>query len=168
MNNLFVKKGDSVLVITGKDKGKISKVNGVNSKTGRIIVEGVNIVSKNKKARKAQEKSTIVKVESAIDSSNVMIVCPECKKATRVGHKIVDGHKVRICKICGASLDKAYVKAVKKADKKDAETKKVEKVTPREEAPVKIKKTSPKVSSKKVDEVSAKAKSVKKPAFRKV
>jgi large subunit ribosomal protein L24 len=168
MNNLFVKKSDTVLVIAGKDKGKIAKVSGVSNKSKRVLVEGVNIVSKNKKAKTAQEKSTIVKVEAPIDVSNVMIVCPQCKKATRVAHKIVNGHKVRICKHCGASLDKEFVKQVKKSKK--AEEKQALKDEPKKVAPKEEKK--PKVVTKKeerkVDEVGTKAKAVKKPAFRKV
>lgn len=169
MNNLFVKKGDAVLVIAGKDKGKTAKVNGVNSKSNRIIVEGVNVVSKNKKAKTAQEKSTIVKIEAPINASNVMVVCPSCKKATRVAHKEIDGQKVRVCKHCGASLDKEFVKQVKKSKK--TEEKKSTKTEVKEVAPIeevkKQKKTTAK-TTKKVEEVGTKAKTVKKPAFRKV
>lgn len=117
MNSINVKKGDNVLVIAGKDNGKVAKVVASNPKTNRVVVEGVNIVTKCKKARSAQEKSSIVKQEAPINASNVMIVCPSCEKATRVAHSEVDGKKVRVCKKCGASLE--VVKA-KKADKKVA------------------------------------------------
>lgn len=116
MNNITVKKGDNVLVIAGKDKGKVAKVVASNPKSNRVIVEGVNIISKCKKARTAQEKSTIVKKEAPINASNVMVVCPKCEKATRVAHAEVDGKKVRVCKKCNASLETAKVK---KADKKE-------------------------------------------------
>lgn len=121
MRKLSVKRGDTVLVIAGKDKDKRAKVLAVSPETGRVLVEGVAVVSKCKKARSAQEKSTIVKRESAIDASNVMVVCPKCGKATRVAHAIIDGKKARICKKCGASLDAEFVKDVKKADKKAKE-----------------------------------------------
>lgn len=116
MNNITVKKGDNVLVIAGKDKGKVAKVVASNPKSNRVIVEGVNIISKCKKARTAQEKSTIVKKEAPINASNVMVVCPKCEKATRVAHAEIDGKKVRVCKKCNASLETAKVK---KADKKE-------------------------------------------------
>ena len=117
MSKLSVKKGDMVLVIAGKDKNKRAKVLAVSPATSRVVVEGVNVVSKCKKARSAQEKSTIIKMEAPINASNVMVVCPECGKATRVAHKELDGKKVRVCKKCGASLDKEFVKEVKKASK---------------------------------------------------
>ena len=115
--SMTVKKGDNVVVITGKDKGKTGKVLEVFPENNRVLVDGINIVSKHKKARNQQEKSGIVKKPAAIDASNVMVVCPECGKTTRVYHKVVDGKKVRVCK-CGVSLDKAYVKATKKEAKK--------------------------------------------------
>ncbi len=131
MKNLNVKKNDTVVVITGKDAGKKGKVLEVNAKTNRVVVEGVNIVSRHTKARKAQEKSQIVKREAAIDVSNVMILCPKCGKATRVKHIIVDGKNVRACK-CGEILDKKFVKETEKkavkAEKPAAKkTEKVEK-----------------------------------------
>ena len=75
MAKLSVKKGDNVMVITGKDQGKVGKVLKVVPETGRIYVEGVNIISKSKKPRNAQEKGGIVKQEGTIDASNVMHVC---------------------------------------------------------------------------------------------
>ena len=117
MSKVSVKKGDTVLVIAGKDKDKRAKVLAVNPEKNKVLVEGVNIVSKCKKARTAQEKSEIIKMEAGIDASNVMVVCPECGKATRVAHAELDGKKVRVCKKCNASLDKAFVKEVKKANK---------------------------------------------------
>ncbi len=121
MKNLNVKTGDTVVVITGKDAGKQGKVLSVNPSENRIVVEGVNIVSRHQKARKAQEKSSIVKKEGSIDVSNVMVVCPTCGKATRVKHTVnEEGKNVRICK-CGAALDKKFVKDAKKAKKQASE-----------------------------------------------
>ena len=130
MKKCNVKTGDVVVVITGKDAGKQGKVLAVNTKTNRITVEGVNIVSKHQKARKAQEKSQIVKREGTIDISNVMILCPTCGKPTRVKHSVVDGKSVRVCK-CGATLEaaKAEKKTTKKASTAKTAEAKAEKAT---------------------------------------
>ena len=120
-----VKKNDNVLVITGKDVKKTGKVLVAMPKTNKIVVEGVNVQEKNRKARSAQETSQKIKKEGPIDASNVLVVCPVCGKATRVGYEIVDGKKVRICKKCKASLD---VKVEKKAEAKKA-TKTTKKTT---------------------------------------
>lgn len=112
-----IKKGDNVVVIAGKDKGKKGKVLETSPKTLKVVVEGVNIVSKHKKPRSAQDKGGIAKQTNPIESSNVMVVCPSCDKATRVAHKEIDGKKARICKKCGASLDKEHAKAIKKEAK---------------------------------------------------
>lgn len=124
--SMTVKKGDNVVVIAGKDKGKTGKVTEVSPKEGKVLVDGVNIVTKHQKARKQGDKSQIVKKNAPIEASNVMVVCPVCGKATRVAHKEIDGKKVRVCKKCSASLDKEYVKATKKEAKKNvsAEVKK--------------------------------------------
>ena len=128
-----VKKNDNVLVITGKDVKKTGKVLVAMPKTNKIVVEGVNVQEKNRKARSAQETSQKIKKEGPIDASNVLVVCPVCGKATRVGYAIVDGKKVRICKKCNASLDVAVEKkaeakkpAAKKTTTKKTTTKKAE------------------------------------------
>ena len=118
-----IKVNDNVLVITGKYKGKQGKVLATFPKKGTVVVEGVAIVHKHEKARKANETSRIVTEESPIDASNVEIVCDKCGKATRVGHSFIDGKKFRVCKKCGAVLDKAYVK---KSKAKTAEEEKAE------------------------------------------
>jgi len=135
-----VKLNDNVLVITGKDKGKIGKVVSTSPKTNRVTVQGVNLQKKHKKARKATEVSSIIEREGAIDASNVMVICDKCGKATRVKHAVVDGKKVRVCgkADCGAVLDKAY-------------TKKTAKVAVAEEAP---KKRTRKRTAKKEEAVS--------------
>ena len=104
-----VKVNDNVLVIAGKDKGVQGKVLATSPKANTVVVEGVRVQKKHEKARKANETSKIVEVPGPIDASNVMVVCPVCKKATRVKHNVVDGKKVRVCE-CGAVLDKAYSK----------------------------------------------------------
>lgn len=134
---LHVKKGDNVLVIAGKDKGKSGKVLTAIPADNAVVVSDVNIIAKHKKPKNAQDKGGIIKKENKIDASNVMIICPECNKATRVSYAVEGDKKFRKCKKCGASLDKAVPtkKEVKKEVKqaKKAETKvekKVEKKAP--------------------------------------
>jgi len=117
----MIKRGDQVVVISGKDSGKKGKVIEVVQKEERtlVVVEGVNIVVKHKKARNAKQKSTREKRPAAIDISNVMILC-KCGKATRIGHKVDEkGNKSRVCTKCGEILDKKFVKVKEKA--KEAE-----------------------------------------------
>ena len=130
-----VKLNDNVLVITGKDAGKQGKVIATSPKNNTVKVEGLNLQSKSKKARKANEVSQIVKQEGAIDASNVMVVCDACGKPVRVKHALVDGKKVRVCPKCGASLDKAYGgKGKKVAETKEAPKKRVRKRAAKGEA----------------------------------
>ncbi len=114
---LSVKKGDNVLVITGKDAGKTGEVLELNRTEGKVKVAGVNIQSHHKKPRNKDDKGGIIKTEGAVDVSNVQVVCPVCKKATRVAHSTVDGKNVRVCKKCNASLDVVAKKAVKNSKK---------------------------------------------------
>ena len=115
---MTVKSGDNVLVITGKDKGKTGKVTAVYADSNKVLVENVNIVAKHQKPKSQQDKGGIFKRPAPIEASNVQVICPVCNKATRVSHKELDGKKVRICKKCGASLDKEFVKQTKKEAKK--------------------------------------------------
>ena len=104
---LHVKKNDSVVIISGKDKGKKGKVLVAEPKVGKVIVEGINIVTKHKKARSQTERGGIIHQEAPIFASKVMILCDGCKKATRHAVKVLDdGKKVRVCKHCGEALDK--------------------------------------------------------------
>lgn len=125
MTKLSIKKNDKVLVITGKDKGKQGKVLGVLPKDNKVVVEDVNVVTKHQKPRSQQDQGGLIKKNAPIEISNVMVVCPECGKATRVARKNIDGKNTRICKKCNASLDKEMAKVVKNAKKK--ETKEVAK-----------------------------------------
>ena len=127
MTKSFVKKGDKVLVITGKDKGKTADVIEVSPKTNKVLVDGVNVVTKHQKPRTQQDKGGIVKKSAPIDASNVMVVCATCGKATRVKHGEVNGKNVRICAKCGVSLDKEFVKETKKEAKKASKAKKEDK-----------------------------------------
>ena len=99
-----IKKGDTVKVLSGNDKGKTGEVLTVIPKTEKIVVKGVNVRKKHVKARKQGEESGIIPVECSIHSSKVNVVCPKCGKATRIGYLIEKGEKVRVCKKCNAKL----------------------------------------------------------------
>ena len=101
-----IKKGDTVMVITGKDKGKHGKVLKAMPKENRVVVEGVNIVTKHAKATR-QAGAEIKHFEGPIDASNVMLYCNKCEKGVRVAVKVQEnGEKVRVCKKCGATIGK--------------------------------------------------------------
>ena len=104
MSAVRIKKGDTVKVIAGKDKGKTGKVMSVNAKNHTALVEGVNMVTKHVKPKQAGQLGGRVQAEGALYASKVQLVCPKCDKLTRVAHKIEDGKKIRVCKHCGAEL----------------------------------------------------------------
>lgn len=99
-----VKKGDRVKVVRGDDRGKIGKVIQVYPKRGRILVEGVNIVTKHQRPTQTVREPGIIKKEAPISIANVKVVCPECGAPTRVGWAVVEGRKLRRCKQCGANF----------------------------------------------------------------
>jgi len=98
--NMRIKKGDTITIIAGKDKGKTGKVMRVDVRSGRIVVEGVNVYKKHVRPKKQGEKGEIVDVVRPIHDSNVMLVCPSCSKASRVGYRIEISSKERYCKKC--------------------------------------------------------------------
>ena len=111
---MHVRSKDQVVVISGKDKGKKGKITAAYPKTGKVVVEGVNMVTKHQKARNAMQPGGIIHKEAPIDASNVMLVCPKCGKAARVSHKVTmvetetGGTKrkmIRVCKKCQAEID---------------------------------------------------------------
>ena len=102
--SMNVKKGDTVVVLSGQDRGKQGKVLGTVPADGKVVVEGINMVTCHVKPRKQGETGGIVKREAAIAACKVQVVCPKCSKATRVAHKIENGKKTRVCKHCGAEL----------------------------------------------------------------
>ena len=105
MNKLHVKKDDTVVILSGKEKGKQGKVLETSPKEQKIIVEGINMVTKHVKPRKTGQAGGIVKVEGSMYASKAMLVCPSCKKPTRLAHKISeDGTKKRLCKKCNATF----------------------------------------------------------------
>ncbi len=101
-----IKKGDLVEVISGRYKGKRGRVLRVIPKENKVIVEGVNMVKRHQRPNPRMREGGIVEKEAPIYASKVMVVCPTCNQRTRVGFKVVDGHKVRYCKKCGEIIDK--------------------------------------------------------------
>ena len=96
-----IKKGDTVVVLSGRDKGKQGKVLSADPKGGKVVVEGVSVAMKHRKPRKQNEEGGIIKMETPIYVSKVMRVCPKCSKPTRAAYRFLDdGTKVRVCKKC--------------------------------------------------------------------
>jgi large subunit ribosomal protein L24 len=107
IKKIHVKTGDTVVVLSGKDKGKRGKVLEVSPKEGKVIVENVNVMTKHVKPRKQGDAGGIVKAEGALYASKVMLICPKCNKPTRAGRLVLeDGSKERLCKnkSCGESF----------------------------------------------------------------
>ncbi len=101
-----IRKNDTVLVITGKDKGKTGKVRFAYPKHERIIVEGINLVKKHSKASQAAGKPGIIEREASIAASNVMFLCNRCKHPSRIGDRVLnDGRTVRVCHSCSEVVD---------------------------------------------------------------
>ena len=99
-----IKRDDKVIVLSGKDKGKEGKVLEAMPAAKKVIVEGVNVATCHVKPRKQGEEGGIIRREIPMYVSKVMLVCPHCGKATRVGHTTVDGKNVRACKKCGKTI----------------------------------------------------------------
>lgn len=101
-----IRKNDSVMVISGKERGKTGKVLRVNPKEDAVIIERINVVKRHTKPRGPQQAGGIVEKEAAIPASNIMIMCDKCNAPVRIGKKILtDGNKVRVCRRCGEALD---------------------------------------------------------------
>lgn len=106
MKKLHVRKDDTVVVISGKDKGKMGKVLVADPKAGRVIVEGVNFVTKHVRPRGQGQQGGRIEQEGPIYASKTMLYCPKCKKGTRKAFKILDdGSKARVCKKCGETFE---------------------------------------------------------------
>ena len=104
IKKVHVREGDTVVVISGNDKGAQGKVVRVSPKEGKVIVNGVHMIKKHVRPRPPQEQGGIVEAEGAIYASKVMIVCPKCKKGVRIAHKMDGDKKIRVCAKCGAEL----------------------------------------------------------------
>ena len=101
MAKLHIKTGDTVVVLSGDDKGVQGEVIAVSREEGKVLVKGANIIHKHVKPRKQGESGGIVDAEGAIYASKVALYCPKCEKGVRVRHEVVDGKKVRVCTKCG-------------------------------------------------------------------
>lgn len=111
---VHVKKDDKVYILTGKEAGKSGKVLQVDRAKGRVIVEGVNLVKKHKKPRSRTQTGGIVEMEASIDASNVMLVCPHCKRPAKTGTRVLEsGARERFCKACSATVSTTGGKAKK-------------------------------------------------------
>ena len=97
-------KGDKVIVISGKDKGKTGTIQKVDPRSNRVVVENVNVRKKHKKPTQQNPEGSILEIYAPIDASNVMLVDPKTKKPTRIKHDVVKGKKVRIAKASGTQL----------------------------------------------------------------
>ena len=105
MNTMSIKKGDTVIVLSGKDKGKKGTVLEAMPESHKVVVEKVNVVSRHTKPRRQGEQGGILQKEAPIFACKVQRVCPKCSKPTRPAHKVLaDGKKVRVCKKCGAEI----------------------------------------------------------------
>ena len=105
LNKLHVKKGDTVVVLSGKDKGKQGKVIQAMPKKDKVVVEGVNKVKRHTKPNQKAPQGGIITKEAPMHACKVMLICPACSKATRIAKKEVNGKMVRACKKCGEVID---------------------------------------------------------------
>jgi large subunit ribosomal protein L24 len=105
MTKLSIRTGDKVKIIAGKDKGKEGRVLATLPHKERLIVERINIVKKATRPTQRNPKGGILEIEAPLHVSNVMIVCPKCSQASRIGRKREDGTRVRVCKKCGNEID---------------------------------------------------------------
>ncbi len=106
MTKLSIRTGDKVKIIAGKDKGKEAKVLATLPYKQRVIVERINMMKKATRPTQRNPQGGILEIEAPLHVSNVMLVCPACSQATRLGRKRVDGVRVRVCKKCGNDIDK--------------------------------------------------------------
>lgn len=102
---LHVKKGDTVVVLSGKDKGKQGKIISAMPKAGKVVVEGVNKVKRHSKPSLKVPQGGIITKEMPLHACKVQLVCPACNKPTRIGHKDVNGKNSRVCKKCGEVIE---------------------------------------------------------------
>ncbi|MBI3335126.1 MAG: 50S ribosomal protein L24 [Candidatus Portnoybacteria bacterium] len=100
MNSMKIKKGDNVIMLSGKDKGKTGKVTKVIPKETKIIVDGLNLMTKHVRPRRQGEKGSKIQLPRAIHASKVKLVCPKCSKPARVGFRVQGEKKERMCKKC--------------------------------------------------------------------
>jgi large subunit ribosomal protein L24 len=103
---LSIKKNDTVVVVTGKEKGKKGRVLSVYPSKDRLLIEKINMIKKHMKPNKKYAQGGIIEKEASIHIANVMMICPKCSKPTRIGNtSLQDGRKVRVCKKCREVMD---------------------------------------------------------------
>jgi large subunit ribosomal protein L24 len=117
-----IKKGDTVKMLYGKDSGRQGVIVAVDTKKGRVVVEGLNTYKKHIKGDGRTRVSEIVSITKPVPISKVMLVCPSCRKATRIGYKIENDKKIRVCKKCGKAIEPKEVKAEEKKETKKKST----------------------------------------------
>ena len=101
-----IRKNDTVVIIAGKDKGKSGKVRRTFPKEDKVVVEGLNMIKRHSRARRAARQAGIIELEAPIHLSNVMLLCDKCGKYTRVGFRfLADGKKARVCRACQELID---------------------------------------------------------------
>lgn len=100
-----IKRGDTVKVLIGKESGKTGKVERIYVEKNMVLVEGMNSFKRHMKSRVQNQKSEIIDINKPLHAGNVAIVCPKCKKPTRVGYKTENGKKVRVCRKCNKNID---------------------------------------------------------------
>ncbi|MDO4182586.1 MAG: 50S ribosomal protein L24 [Coriobacteriia bacterium] len=105
MAKMHVRKGDKVRILAGKDKGKEGEILRSLPQSQRVVVEGCNMMKKAQRPTQQNQQGGITTMEAPLHVSNVMLVCPHCKEATRLAKKRVDGKRVRVCKKCGKDID---------------------------------------------------------------
>ena len=105
VTKLKLKKGDTVRVLRGRDRGKQGAILRVLPDSGKVLVEGVNMVFKHTRPKRQGEKAQRITVASAVNIGSVMVVCPSCKKASRLGRQLMDGKLKRVCKKCKSILE---------------------------------------------------------------
>lgn len=104
---LGLKKDDTVLVLTGREKGKRGRVLSIEEKKDRVLIEKINVIKKHLKPNRNNQQGGIIEKEAPVAASNVMMVCPKCDKSTRIGNLLLeDGRKVRVCKKCKEVMDR--------------------------------------------------------------
>lgn len=99
-----IKKGDTVLIVCGKDRGRKGKVLDAFPQSGKIVVEGINILKKHRRPKSEKEKGQVIELAKPIDVSNVKLICTKCSQPTRVGYRLSEKGKDRICKKCGQGV----------------------------------------------------------------
>lgn len=104
-NKTHLRKGDTVVILAGKDRDRRGKVLRVEPKTGKLVVEGLNMAKKHSKPTKGAPQGGVIEIPMPLPVSKVMLVCPSCSQPTRLHRDVVDGEAVRTCKHCGHTID---------------------------------------------------------------